>query len=731
MMNFPEKHPQKRVKTPSVLQMEAVECGAASLAMILAYYECIVPLERMRQDCGVSRDGSKASNLLKAARKYGMTAKGYHMDIEGLREIATPAILFWNFNHFVVFEGFKGKSVYINDPASGPRSILLDEFNQSFTGIVLTFEKGPSFKKGGKKPSVVKSLGKRLSGYRAVISLVVLTGLFLIIPGLVIPTFSKIFVDDILVARMENWIRPLIVAMVITTLLRGILTWIQKHYLLRFETKLAISESIKFFRYIFRLPVEFFSQRYAGDIGSRFVLNDRVATLLSEELAANFLNLVMVFFYAALMFQYDVILTSLSVFIALLNLAILKYVSGKRTLLNQSLQQQYGKLMGISMNGLQMIETLKATGSESDFYAQWSGNQAKVINTRQKLAVPNQLLSVLPVTLLSLNNIAILAIGALRVMDGYLTMGMLVAFQSLMMSFLQPFNQMVNLGGVLQDTKAYLTRLDDVFNYQTDKRFDTPSPQNAKKDTTLMLSGKSKLSGVLEIKNISFGYSKLEPPLIENFSLTLTPGARVALVGGSGSGKSTIAKLISGLYEPWEGDILYDGLPFHQIPRYLMTNSLSLVDQDIFLFEGTVRDNITMWDETITDLEVTRAAKDACIHDDIASRMGGYYSLMGEGGDNFSGGQRQRIEIARALVINPSILIMDEATSALDTQTEKIIDDNLRKRGCTCVIVAHRLSTIRDADEIIVLRNGKVVERGTHEELMSKDGVYAGLIKAA
>jgi ABC-type bacteriocin/lantibiotic exporter with double-glycine peptidase domain len=316
-------------------------------------------------------------------------------------------------------------------------------------------------------------------------------------------------------------------------------------------------------------------------------------------------------------------------------------------------------------------------------------------------------------------------------MDGYLTMGMLVAFQSLMMSFLQPFNQMVNLGGVLQDTKAYLTRLDDVFNYQTDKRFDTPSPQNAKKDTTLMLSGKSKLSGVLEIKNISFGYSKLEPPLIENFSLTLTPGARVALVGGSGSGKSTIAKLISGLYEPWEGDILYDGLPFHQIPRYLMTNSLSLVDQDIFLFEGTVRDNITMWDETITDLEVTRAAKDACIHDDIASRMGGYYSLMGEGGDNFSGGQRQRIEIARALVINPSILIMDEATSALDTQTEKIIDDNLRKRGCTCVIVAHRLSTIRDADEIIVLKNGKVVERGTHEELMSKDGVYAGLIKAA
>jgi len=715
-----------RKKTPSVLQMEAAECGAASLAMILAYYGRIVPLEELRVECGVSRDGSKASNVLKAARKYGLEARGFRKEPAELRELPLPMILFWNFNHFIVFEGIKGGKAYINDPASGPKILSLEEFDQSFTGVALTFAKTKEFIKKGKKPSVIDSLKKRLEGCYTAVAFTVLAGLFLIIPGLVIPTYSQIFVDNILVAKMPGWIQPLILAMVITVLIQGLLTWIQQYYLVRLETRIAISQASAFFRHVFRLPVEFFSQRYAGEIGSRVQLNDKVAQLFSGQLATNLINLLLVFFYAILMFQYDVVLTLIGVSIALLNILVLKYVSGKRTILSQRLQQEQGKLMGVAMSGLQMIETLKSTGSESDFYAQWSGHQAKTINIQQELAVPNQILSVMPVTLMTLNNLAILSIGAMRVMDGYLTMGMLVAFQSLMMGFISPFNQMVNLGGVLQQTQADMARLDDVFNYRQDERFlreteiEVNSPEAEIKET--------KLSGRVELRGISFGYNRLEPAFIEDFHLDLQPGARIALVGGSGSGKSTIAKVLSGLYEVWEGEVLFDGRKINEIPRYLLSNSLSMVDQEIFMFAGPVRDNIAMWDKTISDQDIVQAAKDAAIHDDIAVRSGGYQNYCEEGGSNFSGGQRQCLEIARALVTNPSIMILDEATSALDPNTEKIINDNLRQRGCTCIIVAHRLSTIRDCDEIIVLKRGKVVERGNHEELMARDGAYAQLI---
>ncbi|MCK5539289.1 MAG: NHLP family bacteriocin export ABC transporter peptidase/permease/ATPase subunit [Deltaproteobacteria bacterium] len=715
-----------RKKTPTVLQMEAVECGAASLAMILAYYGRIVPIEELRVECGVSRDGSKASNVLRAARKYGLEARGFRQEPDELRDLPLPMILFWNFNHFVVLEGIKGGKAFINDPASGPKVFPLDEFDQSFTGVALTFEKTKDFIKKGKKPSVLSSLGKRLEGCSAAVIFTVLAGLFLVIPGLVIPTFSQIFVDNILVAKMSGWIQPLILAMVLTALLQGFLTWIQQYYLARFETRIAITQASAFFRHVFRLPVEFFSQRYAGEIGSRVQLNDKVAQLLSGQLATNLINLLLVFFYVILMLQYDIVLTLIGVSIALLNILVLKYVSGKRTILAQRLRQEQGKLMGVAMSGLQMIETLKSTGSESDFYAQWSGYQAKTINVQQQLAVPNQILSVMPITLLTINNLAILSIGAVRVMDGFLTMGMLVAFQSLMVGFINPFNQMVNLGGVLQQTQADMARLDDVYNYQQDDRFLRESEIEA--DSPAADIDQTKLSGRVELGGISFGYNRLEPPLIENFSLDLKPGDRVALVGGSGSGKSTIAKVMSGLYGAWQGEVLFDGQKIGGIPQYLLSNSLSMVDQEIFMFAGPVRDNIAMWDKTIAESEIVRAAKDAAIHDDIAARSGGYLSYCEEGGSNFSGGQRQRIEIARALVTNPSIMILDEATSALDPHTEKIINDNLRRRGCTCIIVAHRLSTIRDCDEIIVLKRGKVVERGNHEELMKLDRAYAELI---
>jgi len=670
--------------------------------------------------------GSKASNMLRAARKYGFIARGFKKEPEGLKCLSLPMIIFWNFNHFVVFEGFRKDYAYINDPAAGPRVLSAEEFDQAFTGVVLTFEPGPDFKKGGKKYGFYKALQKRLSGSRSALVYVILAGLALVIPGLVIPTLSKIFVDNILVGKMYDWLRPLLIGMALTAIMRTALTWFQGHYLLRFETKLALSSSSKFFWHILRLPIEFFTQRSGGEIGSRVAINDKVASLLSGELASTVLNFIMIFFYAALMFRYDVVLTLAGIFIMLLNIAAMKYFARKRKNENMKLLQDRGKLVGTSMGALQIIETLKATGSESDFFAQWGGYQAKVLNAEQKLGIYTSVLSSAPILLSSIYSTLILALGGFRVMEGHLTMGMLVAFQSLSSSFVNPITSLVNVGSTLQEVQGDMKRLDDVFKHEVDKQvYPTVKPADESTDST------ARLSGNIELKNISFGYSIMGPPLIENLNLTLKPGSRVALVGSSGSGKSTVAKLVTRLYAPWAGEIYFDGKPNTKIPRNVFNNSLAMVDQDIFLFTGTIRENLTMWDSTIPDADIIKAAKDACIHEDLSARPNGYDSMIEEGGGNFSGGQRQRMEIARALTINPTILVLDEATSALDPKTEQIIDDNLRRRGCTCLIIAHRLSTIRDCDEIIMLERGKVVQRGTHDEMKDSGGPYVRLIKAS
>lgn len=715
----------KRIQTPTVLQMEAVESGAVSLAIILCYYGMIVPLEELRRECGVSRDGTKSSYILKAAHKYGLVARKFHKEPEALKELPLPMIVFINFNQFVVFEGVKKDKIYINDPETGPKVISKKEFNQSFTGITLTFKPGPEFKKGGQKPSLFNSLKSRMHGSKSALTYVVLAGLFLVIPGLVVPTFLKVFVDDILVGKMNNWLFPLLIGMGFAAFMSGAMTWLQKYYLLRLETKLALSSSAKFFHHVFYLPIEFFNQRFGGEIVNRVLINDRVAQILSGDLATNMLNVVMIVFYAALMFQYDIALTLIGIFIVLFNLAALRFFSHKRINLVQKMMQDQGKSLGTAISGLQMIETHKASGSESDFFALWAGYQAKVKNAEQELGVSSQFLSAIPPLLSSINNVIILTVGAIKIMNGHMSMGSLIAFQSLMFSFTGPVNQLVNLGSQLQEVRGDMNRLDDVLRHPLDKQFSDEANLPASIEIT-----ETKLSGKLKLKDITFGYSNLESPLIEGFNLFLKPGARVALVGSSGSGKSTIAKLVTGLYQPWSGEILFDGKPRNSIVRDLLTNSIAMVDQDIFMFEGTVRENLTMWDSTISEVDLIQASKDACIHDDISERTGGYDSKVVEEGSNYSGGQRQRLELARALVNNPSILILDEATSALDPNTEKIVDDNLRRRGCTCLIVAHRLSTIRDCDEIIVLEKGKVVQRGTHEEMRNIDGPYSRLIES-
>ncbi|MCX7895011.1 MAG: NHLP family bacteriocin export ABC transporter peptidase/permease/ATPase subunit [Thermoanaerobaculum sp.] len=718
--------PNRRVKTPTVLQMEAVECGAAALAIILGYFGRIVPLEELRLECGVSRDGSKASNVLRAARRYGLIAKGFkYENLDKLYDLPLPVILFWNMNHFLVLEGFKGGKVYLNDPASGPRVVTLEELDASFSGVVLTFEKGPEFRPAGEKPSMARAFRKRLERSEEALVFVLLCGLFLVVPGLVVPTFSRVFIDEYLVAGRQTIVTPLLIGMVLTAVLRMALTYLQEYYLLRLETRIALSTSSAFFNHILRLPVSYFAQRYAGEIGSRLAINDKVAETISGRLTTTALDSLLVVFYAALMMLYDVPLTLLCIALALFNVVGMKLVARQRVDASRRLQQDYGKLMGTAMNGLQLMETIKASGSESEFFSRWAGYQAKALRSQQELDQLSQLLNAVPPLVSNLTTALILLLGSMKVMGGEMTVGMLVAYQSLMASFNKPLSTLVGFGAAVQELEADMNRLDDVLRFPQDEQYQRDGrPSGVIKATEV-----PKLAGEVELRDVTFGYSPLDPPLIENFNLKVRPGRRVAIVGRSGSGKSTISKLLAGLYKPWAGQILFDGVPVEQLPPDLVRNSLAFVDQDIFLFGGTVYENVTMWDSTLPKAAVTRACRDAAIDDDIQARSDKYDSRVEEGGRNFSGGQRQRLEIARAFVGDPTILVLDEATSALDPATELWVDEAVRRRGCTCIIIAHRLSTIRDADEIIVMERGKIVQRGTHDELKDQPGLYAELIK--
>ncbi len=720
----PQPPPSKRVATPTLLQMEAVECGAAALGIVLGYFGRIVPLEELRVQCGVSRDGSKASNVLKAARKYGLVAKGLkHEQLDKLYELSFPVILFWNLNHFLVLEGFKGGNAYLNDPAQGPRKVTLEDLDSSYSGIVLTFEAGPDFKKGGEKSTMRAALMRRLGDSHVALSFVMCVALLLVIPGLVVPTFTRIFVDDFLIGGHQWMVKPLLWGMGLTILISASLTWLQEYYLLRLETKLALVHSSHFFTHLLRLPIPYFVQRYAGDIGSRVAINDSVANVIAAKLAMTVIDVLVLVFYFLLMLRYGVVLTLVVAAIVSLNVIIVQLVARMRTDASRRVLQDKGKLMGTAMGGLQMIETLKATGGEAEFFSRWAGYQSKSLLGEQVLGVYQHATGVVPEIVSLLSVMAVYVVGGFYVMSGDLTIGMLVAYQSLVSSVNRPLGNLVSFGGTLQELQGDMNRLDDVMRYPED-----PQYRRAAKRARSGNGGAVKLNPRVTLRDVTFGYSPLEPPLIEGFNLTIEPGQRVALVGGSGSGKSTVAKLVSGLYAPWKGEVLFDGVSRKDLPRELITNSLAVVDQEVFLFGGTITENVTLWDSTLHPSRVATACRDAALQDVIEKREGRYDAQIAEGGGNLSGGQRQRLEIARALVGEPTIIVLDEATSALDPGTETLIDESMRRRGCSCIIIAHRLSTIRDCDRIVVMQRGKIVQQGTHDEMRDVDGPYRDLI---
>ncbi len=721
----PPPRRKKRVHTPTVLQMEAVECGAASLAMVLHYYDCHITLEELRVECGVSRDGSKAANILKAARKYGLIAKGYRKELQALYEVNLPVIIFWQFRHFLVLDGFDARFFYLNDPASGKRRVSHEEFDQNFTGIVLTFSLTPDFKKVKADSNLWINLAQRFVGAKSPFLFILCCGILLVVPEMAIPVFSRIFVDYYLIAGITGWIRPLLGAMVLFALLKMVLLWLREKYLLRIETVLSVSNSAVFLQHLLRLPMVFFFQRMSGDLANRLAMINQVAMLLSRRLMGLALSFFVILVYGGIMFFYDWALAVISLILASLNFILLYYFSRRVKESNMVFLTEISKLSGITMNGIYNIETIKATGAEADFFEKWSGFLTKSKNAFQRMGLQLQILSVLPQLLGALSMAVVLGLGSLAVMNGRMTLGMLVAFLSMMIGMMAPIQEFINLTAEIQFVKGNVTKINDILDYPPQIQVFSPTMEDSFRGLD---RGRSRLVGEVEFRHISFGYNHLESPLIRDFNLHLTPGARVALVGASGSGKSTISKLLLGLFKPWEGDILLDGQPINEFGAEVLSHSLTMVDQDIFLFEGTIRENLTLWNPLVPDQDLVRAARDAEIHDVISARRGGYNSPINEGGANFSGGQRQRLEITRALALNPRIVVLDEATSALDPLTEKKIDDNIRRRGCTMLIIAHRLTTIRDCDEIIVLSDGLIVQRGTHNDLIRMEGPYSRLI---
>ena len=705
---------RQRARTPVLLQLTETECGAACLGIVLAHFGRWVSIEELRDACSVGRDGCSAADIFRAAQRYGLKTTGWRRQPHQLYGMPLPMIVFLEFSHFVVVEGFSGGRFLINDPANGHRTVSAEEFDRTFTGVTLTFEQLPEFQPGGIRPGILYRILPWLSDVKQPLAFAAGCGLLLAVPSLALPFLISLFVDFVLSGREPSWGGALLGILAAAAGLLYLLTWLRERCLRLLSVRLSVDHATRFMTRLFRLPMRFFADRLAGDLTSRIQLLDAVSETATRHFIGIGIELVTSLAFLALMLVYDPLLAAVVVALGALSALLMRLLAHVRVDENRRVRREQGMLHGVGMFGVAKIDMLQATAAEEEFFARWTGYQARELVARQRFAELGYVTAALPVLFLVLSNAAVLGIGGWRVMAGDMTPGMLTAFYMAAAYFLLPIGRFIQFADLFQILEADLQRLDDVFDAPVDDTFEGGAESaKADGDRVSTLAGRLQLRGRVELRNVTFGYQRNREPLLKDFSLTIEPGQRVAVVGPSGSGKSTLAALVAGVYQPWSGEILIDGHPRHAIPRELLTSSMSLVDQHIFLFADTVRGNLTMWIPQVPDDTVVAAAQDAFIHDEIISRPLGYDAPVEEGGRNFSGGQRQRLEIARALVSNPSVLILDEATSSLDAITEVRIDDAMRRRGCTCLIVAHRLSTIRDCDLIVVLDRGREVQRGS------------------
>ena len=721
------EHPRRRVVTPLLLQTHATECGAACLGIVLGHFGRWVPFTELRSRCGVGRDGSTAASLKRAAEHYGLECSGWSVRVDRLKAMRLPTILFWEFNHFLVLDGFDGKWFYLNDPAAGRRRLTREEFDAGFTGVALLFRAGPEFERGGAPPSFVQRLLYWVRGAWGTLAYASACGLLLAVLALAAPVGVGLFVDRV-AGEGEPWGFHVAGMLAAAGCLVYALTWLKQRWLRRLAVRMSVIAGNHFVSRLLRLPVDYFSHRLVGELTARILSIDKIAANLSEHSLGVLIEIAMSTVFLAVMLAYHPPLALVVLSLALLMVLLLLPIARMRSDEAGALRREQGLLLGIGTLMLNQADTLRMTGAEDRLFARWSGHQARELKARQQSSEVSHLIAAVPGLFTMLGYAAVLAVGATQVMAGEMTLGGLAAFFIVAAMFLEPIGRFVELVDERRALETDMQRLDDISDTPEDPGL-SRRPETSAAIATL--DGRLRLAGQVELRGVTFGYNRSRPPLIKDFNLVLKPGQRIAVVGPSGSGKSTLSRLVAGLYQPWSGEILFDGRPRHDIPEDVLSRSLSMVDQHVVLFSTTVRDNLTLWNPAVPDDDVLAAARDAGIHDDILARPGGYATPVGEDGGNFSGGQRQRLEIARALVGNPTLLILDEATSALDAATEARVDDALRRRGVSCLIVAHRLSTIRDCDQIIVIDQGDAVQSGTHDELIADaGGLYHRLVLA-